>query len=121
MALLSIGGMDMPAPGEYEVSLQDIDSENTRRTETVLLLFRPPLKGANCRLIRSAKFNGAGFCSPFAPVLLPFAFLKRPALAKSNKANTGGRISNKANANRVNRDTEKFNTPLLSNNQATQV
>ncbi len=39
MALLRIGGVDMPAPSEeYEVSLQDIDSENTRRTETGVLV-----------------------------------------------------------------------------------
>jgi len=38
MALISIGGVDMPALSEYEVSLQDIDSENTRRTETGVLV-----------------------------------------------------------------------------------
>ncbi|MBW2672574.1 MAG: hypothetical protein JRD89_04045 [Deltaproteobacteria bacterium] len=38
MALISIGGVDMPAPSEYGVSLQDIDSENTRRTETGVLV-----------------------------------------------------------------------------------
>lgn len=37
MALIRIGGVDLPAPVEYSVSLQDIDSENTRRTETGVL------------------------------------------------------------------------------------
>jgi hypothetical protein len=34
MALIKIGSTDLPSPVEYSVSLQDIDSENTRRTET---------------------------------------------------------------------------------------
>ncbi len=34
MALIKIGTIDLPSPVEYSVSLQDIDSENTRRTET---------------------------------------------------------------------------------------
>mgnify|MGYP001018491946 CR=1 FL=1 len=38
MAIISIGGVALPAPVEYEVSLQDIDSENTRRTETGVLV-----------------------------------------------------------------------------------
>ncbi len=37
MALIQINGVDMPPPVEYSVSLQDIDSENTRRTETGVL------------------------------------------------------------------------------------
>lgn len=34
MAIIKIGGVDMPAPSKYNVTLQDIDSENTSRTET---------------------------------------------------------------------------------------
>ncbi len=34
MALIKIGSTPLPDPVEYSVSLQDIDSENTRRTET---------------------------------------------------------------------------------------
>lgn len=34
MAIIKIGGVDMPSPTKYNVSLQDIDSENTTRTET---------------------------------------------------------------------------------------
>lgn len=34
MAIIRIGGADMPSPTKYNVSLQDIDSENTKRTET---------------------------------------------------------------------------------------
>lgn len=34
MAIISIGGTDMPAPTKYNVTLQDIDSANTARTET---------------------------------------------------------------------------------------
>ncbi len=37
MAIIKIGSTDMPAPTKYTVTLQDIDSENTRRTETGLL------------------------------------------------------------------------------------
>lgn len=37
MALISIGGTDLPSPTEYSVFLQDIDSENTKRTETGIL------------------------------------------------------------------------------------
>ena len=37
MALITIGSTPLPDPVEYTVSLQDIDSENTRRTETGLL------------------------------------------------------------------------------------
>lgn len=37
MTLISIGGVDLPSPTEYNVSLQDIDSENTKRTETGVL------------------------------------------------------------------------------------
>lgn len=37
MALISIGGTPLPDPVEYSVSLQDLDSENTKRTETGLL------------------------------------------------------------------------------------
>ena len=33
MAMIRIDGVDLPAPIEYSVSLHDIDSENTRRTE----------------------------------------------------------------------------------------
>ena len=34
MALITIGSTDMPAPTKYSVTLQDIDSANTARTET---------------------------------------------------------------------------------------
>ena len=34
MAIISIGGTNMPAPTKYTVTLQDIDSANTARTET---------------------------------------------------------------------------------------
>src|SRR5690554_58142 len=37
MALITIGSTELPAPVEYSVSLQDIDSENTRRTEAGIL------------------------------------------------------------------------------------
>lgn len=37
MAMINIDGVDLPAPVEYSVSLQDIDSENTKRTETGVL------------------------------------------------------------------------------------
>lgn len=37
MALIKIGTTDLPSPVEYSVTLQDIDSENTKRTETGLL------------------------------------------------------------------------------------
>ena len=33
MAMIRIDGVDLPTPVEYSVSLHDIDSENTRRTE----------------------------------------------------------------------------------------
>ncbi len=36
-ALLNIGGVDMPSPSSYKVILQDMDSENTRRSETGIL------------------------------------------------------------------------------------
>lgn len=35
--MINIDGVDLPSPVEYSVSLQDIDSENTRRTETGVL------------------------------------------------------------------------------------
>jgi len=35
--MIQINGVVLPAPVEYSVSLQDIDSENTRRTETGML------------------------------------------------------------------------------------
>jgi hypothetical protein len=35
--MIQINGVDLPAPVEYNVTLQDIDSENTRRTETGVL------------------------------------------------------------------------------------
>lgn len=38
MAIIRIGGTDMPAPTKYSVALQDIDSANTGRTETGLLV-----------------------------------------------------------------------------------
>lgn len=34
MAIIRISGTDMPAPTKYGVTIQDIDSENTTRTET---------------------------------------------------------------------------------------
>jgi len=37
MAMIRIDGVDLPAPVEYSVSLQDLDSENTKRTETGVL------------------------------------------------------------------------------------
>ena len=37
MAMIRIGSTDLPEPSEYSVSLQDIDSENTKRTETGVL------------------------------------------------------------------------------------
>ena len=37
MALIKIGTTDLPDPVEYSVALQDIDSENTRRTEAGVL------------------------------------------------------------------------------------
>lgn len=37
MALIKVGSTDLPAPVEYSVTLQDIDSDNTKRTETGLL------------------------------------------------------------------------------------
>ncbi len=38
MALITIGSTDMPAPTKYTVTLQDIDSANTARTETGVLI-----------------------------------------------------------------------------------
>ena len=37
MALIKIGSTSLPDPAEYSVTLQDIDSENTRRTEAGVL------------------------------------------------------------------------------------
>ena len=37
MALITIGTIPLPDPAEYSVTLQDIDSENTRRTEAGIL------------------------------------------------------------------------------------
>jgi hypothetical protein len=37
MALITVGSTPLPDPYEYSVSLQDIDSENTRRTESGIL------------------------------------------------------------------------------------
>jgi len=37
MALIKIGSTSLPDPVEYSVTLQDIDSENTRRTEAGVL------------------------------------------------------------------------------------
>lgn len=37
MALIQINGVDMPPPVEYSVEMYDIDSENTKRTETGIL------------------------------------------------------------------------------------
>lgn len=37
MAMITISSTELPAPSEYTVSLQDIDSENTRRTEAGVL------------------------------------------------------------------------------------
>jgi hypothetical protein len=37
MALITIGTTPLPDPAEYSVTLQDIDSENTRRTESGIL------------------------------------------------------------------------------------
>lgn len=37
MPLLTIGGTAMPEPIEYAVTLQDLDSENTNRSETGML------------------------------------------------------------------------------------
>lgn len=37
MAMISINGVDLPTPTEYSVALQDIDSDNTRRTEAGIL------------------------------------------------------------------------------------
>ena len=37
MALITIGSTPLPDPVEYSVTLQDIDSENTRRTESGIL------------------------------------------------------------------------------------
>lgn len=34
MALIKIGGVDMPAPARYVVTLSDYDSENTTRNES---------------------------------------------------------------------------------------
>jgi hypothetical protein len=36
-AMINIGGSDMPNPTEYEVTLQDLDSENTTRSESGVL------------------------------------------------------------------------------------
>lgn len=36
--MIKISGIDMPSPSKYNVILQDIDSENTSRTETGLLI-----------------------------------------------------------------------------------
>lgn len=38
MALISIGGVELPGLYKYEVGKADIDSENTKRTETGLLV-----------------------------------------------------------------------------------
>ncbi|MPW25943.1 hypothetical protein GC105_09085 [Alkalibaculum sp. M08DMB] len=37
MAMITIGGTALPNPSEYSVVLQDIDSENTKRSETARL------------------------------------------------------------------------------------
>jgi len=37
MALIQINGVNLPPPVEYSVELYDIDSENTKRTETGVL------------------------------------------------------------------------------------
>lgn len=37
MALIKVGTTDLPEPNEYAVTVQDLDSENTKRTETGLL------------------------------------------------------------------------------------
>jgi hypothetical protein len=38
VAIITIGSTDMPEPATYGVTLQDIDSSNTGRTETGLLI-----------------------------------------------------------------------------------
>lgn len=37
MAMIRIDGVDLPQPATYKVTLQDLDSENTTRSETGLL------------------------------------------------------------------------------------
>ncbi len=38
MAMIKIGTIELPAPTDYTVTLQDIDSESTRRTEAGTLI-----------------------------------------------------------------------------------
>ncbi len=38
MSIIRVNGIDLPGPTKYNVSLQDIDSSNTGRTETGILI-----------------------------------------------------------------------------------
>jgi hypothetical protein len=49
MAIIKINGIDMPSPTKYGVTLQDIDSANTARTETGLLI-RDRIRGGVYKL-----------------------------------------------------------------------
>lgn len=45
MGMISVGGVALPEPSEYEVNLADIDSENTTRNASGLLIREPIRQG----------------------------------------------------------------------------
>jgi len=45
MSMISVGGVTLPEPSEYEVSLADIDSENTTRNAKGVLIRDPVRQG----------------------------------------------------------------------------
>ncbi len=57
MALIKIGTTDMPSPSEYEVSIHDLDSENTKRTETGVL-FRDRVRAGVYKIEVTWKVSG---------------------------------------------------------------
>lgn len=58
MALIKIGSTTLPDPVEYSVTLQDIDSENTRRTEAGVLT-RDRVRAAVYKIQAQWKVNKA--------------------------------------------------------------
>ena len=45
MAMITVGGVSLPEPSEYQVSLSDIDSENTTRNAQGVLIREPIRQG----------------------------------------------------------------------------
>lgn len=73
MEILTIDGVALPAPNEYQVSLSDLDSEDTGRTETGLLV-RARVRGGIAKITAAWQALSTADCAKILNATAPDRF-----------------------------------------------